>query len=278
MSKAGKIDLHTHSTASDGTLSPFELLGEALQRNIEMLSITDHDCIDAYRELSQLDHPELKLVPGIEFSTLWGNTGIHIVGLDINLDCEGLNRSIARQREVRQLRGRHIAERLEKAGINGVWEGVQKIAGNSVMGRPHFSEYLVENGIVKNPKEAFEKYLGAGRAGDIKHLWLPMPELVDSIIQAGGIAVLAHPAKYKLTNSKLSRLLDAFIEAGGRAMEVISGNQPAHITAKLARLCRQKDLYASSGSDFHRPHQRWSDLGNTPPLPASCAPVWEYWN
>lgn len=272
-----KVDLHTHSTASDGSLSPRTLVEEAVKMDINMLSITDHDTTDAYLELSSINYPSLELIPGIEFSTQWQGVGIHVIGLNVKPASEALVKGVKTQRDARVKRARRIAEKLEKLGVEGVWEGVQQIAGKSVIGRPHFSQYLVENKHVKTTSEAFERYLGSGKTGDVKCFWMSFEEIVDCIRKAGGTAVLAHPAKYKLTNTRLSRLLDDFIDVGGEAMELISGNQNRDITEKLRSLCIKKKLLASCGSDFHQPGQRWANLGMVQALPEDCEPVWETW-
>ena len=272
-----KVDLHTHSTISDGRLTPAELLREAESRGIELFSITDHDSVDAYSKIGQLQHAGVRLIHGIEFSTAWQGIGIHIVGLNVDIDCQVLGNGIALQRKARMERAQRISDKLDKLGMENTWKRVQEIAGQSVIGRPHFAQYLVESGKVKNENEAFKRYLGPGKTGDIKCLWMSMEQTIHCITDSGGIAVLAHPSSYRLTNTRLARLLDDFASCGGVAMEVISGQQTREVTEKLARLCQLKDLYASSGSDFHRPGQAWSELGGQASLPVACKPVWELW-
>ena len=273
-----KIDLHTHSTASDGKLSATELIQRALAKGIDMLSITDHDTVAAYSEFDPQDLAGISIIPGIEFSSRWQKTGIHIVGLNIDLHSKAIQKGLEFQNQARRSRARRIAEKLEKLGIKDAWHEVQILAGESVIGRPHFARYLVEKGYCDSVSQAFSNYLGAGKTGDIKQFWAPYQQVVEWICQAGGTAVLAHPHKYKMTRSKLARLLDDFSSAGGEAMEVISGNQSKDITEQLAKLCQQKQLFASVGSDFHQPGQSWSELGNFPALPGKCTPVWEQWN
>jgi 3',5'-nucleoside bisphosphate phosphatase len=267
------IDLHTHTNASDGKLAPVELLQRAEAKGIELLSITDHDTVAAY---SKIKRPLLTLIPGIEFSTFWNRTGIHIVGLNIDLQSNAITEAIAFQSTARHKRAEAIATNLESKGIKDAFTGAGKIAGNNNIGRPHFAEYLVQTGTCVSIEEAFKKYLGAGKSGDIKKFWATMPQIIDWIHAAGGIAVLAHPLTYKMTRSKLSLLLDDFIAAGGQGIEVVSGKQLPHETRDLARLCNQKKLMASCGSDFHQPGKSWIELGQFPPLPKDCDPVWEY--
>jgi len=268
------IDLHTHTNFSDGKLSPDELVQRAIANGVEILSITDHDTVNAYKHLGKTVN-SITIIPGIEFSTFWNKIGIHIVGLKVDLDSDALKEAIAHQHQARRARSEAIAERLEKMGIKDALTGAQQIAGNDNVGRPHFARYIVNTGAAESINHAFDKFLDS-KSGDIKKFWATMPQIIAWIRDAGGIAVLAHPLKYKLTRTKLIELLDDFIEAGGHGIEVISGKQLAHETSDLAKICDQKDLLASCGSDFHQPDQHWSDLGNYPPLPKDCKPVWEY--
>lgn len=266
------IDLHTHTNASDGKLTPAELLQRAEDRGIRLLSITDHDTVAAY---SKVKYSSLTLVPGIEFSTSWNKTGIHIVGLNIDLQSDSICTGVNFQATARYKRAEEIATKLEHKGIRNAFTGAQKIAGNNNIGRPHFAEYLVQTGACASIEEAFKKYLGSGKAGDIRKYWAAMPQIIKWIRTANGIAVLAHPLTYKLTRMKLSMLLDEFIAAGGQAIEVVSGKQMPHETQGLAKLCNQKKLMASCGSDFHQPDKSRAELGQFPPLPDTCNPVWE---
>ncbi len=272
------VDLHTHTSVSDGKLSPADLVQQAEEAGVDILSITDHDTTDAYTKLQPLKSSSLTLIPGIEFSTQWKKLGIHIVGLNIQLDSDAMRVGIDSQHQARLLRAQRIAEKLDKLGIEDSWAGVKKIAGSSVIGRPHFARFLIESGVVKDMDQAFDKYLGAGKTGDVKQFWAPFVQIVEWIRNAGGTAVLAHPHKYKLTRSKLLALLDDFSEAGGEAMEVLSGKQTNDVTRNLARLCEQKNLLASCGSDFHQPGQPWSVLGRVAALPVGCKAVWENWH
>lgn len=268
------IDLHTHTTASDGALAPQALIEAACAAGITMLSITDHDVIDAYADL---DIPDtLTLIRGIEFSTWHARAGVHIVGLNIAFDNDQLSHVIERQSQARQIRAERIAQRLAKRGIADALTGAARHAGNGAIGRPHFAAYLVEIHAAASIEQAFKKYLG--RDGGIIDVWAPMPEIIAAIHAAGGSAVLAHPAKYGLTRSGLERLVRAFATAGGAAIEVISGMQRPELTRDLANLAARFQLAASIGSDFHQPGQPWAQLGRLPELPIDCRPVWESWN
>ena len=273
-----RIDLHTHTSASDGSLDPMRLCRRAANRGVDYLSITDHDTCAAYLELETAESMPLQLIPGIEFSSYWENTGIHILGLNINLQSDILHEAIASQQKARRLRAEQISVRLEKYGIENALPEVERIAENSYIGRPHFAQHLVNVGKVRNIKEAFRKFLGAGKPGDVKKNWAPMPKIIDWIRGAGGTAILAHPAKYGLTWTKLSTLIDAFSASGGQGIEVISGPQQLQLTERLGKLSVQKKMLASCGSDFHQPENTWSDLGRIVKLPDHCMPVWKEWN
>ncbi len=271
------VDLHTHTNASDGTLSPQELVREARAANVGMLAITDHDTLAGYQQVSGLEPGTIQLISGIELSARWHKTGVHVVGLNIDPDSDSLRQIIATQQQARRARATIIAERLAKRGLGDLLEQANQAAELGNIGRPHFAHALVTNGIVRTFSEAFNKYLGSGKIGDVPPTWLPLDNIVQGIREAGGVAVLAHPDKYAITQSKLARLIDDFRAAGGQALEVISGRQTASRTRELGALCSQKGLHASCGSDFHKPGQSWADLGRHGLLPDNCRPVWDIW-
>ena len=272
-----KYDLHSHTRVSDGRLSPQELIQRAKENNVDVLSITDHDSLGAYKELSAEDMDNITLIPGIEFSTQWRGRGVHILGLNLDLNSAAINEGVAQQEQARSERATLIADRLMKAGLPIKFERVVELANGVNVGRPHFAEHLVELGVVKNMAQAFKKYLGDGKKGDVKQCWAELPQIIQWIVDAGGIAVLAHPLKYKMTRTKLSVLLDEFSEFGGRGVEVVSGSQTSDETALVARLCVEKDLLGSCGSDFHQPNQ-WGEIGRMSAFPSSCEPVWSQWD
>ena len=152
-----------------------------------------------------------------------------------------------------------------------------EVAGASVIGRPHFAAVLLEQGVITRLSDAYKRFLGHGKAGDVRHCWATMSEVCHWIVSAGGTAVLAHPGHYKLTNSKLRELVAEFRGLGGRAIEVVNGIQDKAFTAKLAGLCHEFALQASCGSDFHHPGSSWSEIGRYSALPGNCEPVWESW-
>lgn len=268
-------DLHCHSTASDGRLAPADVVARAAEQGVGVLALTDHDTVAGLAEAEKAAKSfDLRLISGIEFSSQWGRRGVHVVGLNVNVDSTVLKAAVASQLEARDRRSEMIASRLAKLGIQGALQGAKAIAGGAVLGRPHFAQYLVEQGCVKSVNEAFKKYLGAGKPGDVKNIWPELSEVVGWIRSAGGIAVLAHPSKYKMTRTKLCALVSDFAECGGQAMEVSSGLMPPGVSASLARIAQDYDLYASCGSDFHFPGHKWQELGQFSPMPESCRPVW----
>jgi len=268
------FDLHSHTSCSDGVLSPQELVSRAIERGVDVLSITDHDTVDAWKSPPAV-HDKLTLIPGVEFSTQWVSSGIHIVGLNIDPASDAMEEGVRFQTRARMGRALRISENLEKKGIKGAYEGALKRSVSDYVGRPHFAQYLVDTGRVNSIQAAFKKYLGAGKVGDVKQHWAEMEQVIQWIRDAGGTAVLAHPLQYRFTSTRLKRLLDYFIGAGGQAMEVISGRQEAQQAGFLARLCLEKKLLASCGSDFHRPDTAWAELGSFAPLPAGLKPVWD---
>lgn len=271
-----KFDLHCHSHFSDGLLSPQMLVTRAKEREVNVLALTDHDTIAGLILAQQAaDECGITLVNGIEFSSQWGKGGVHIVGLGVDVNSATLKTAIEHQNHARVSRADQIAARLAKAGITGTLEGARLIAGEAVVGRPHFAQYLVNIGAVNNINSAFKKYLGAGKPADVKYQWPDMPTVIDWIHAAGGVAVLAHPCKYDLTRTKMCALISDFAQAGGDALEVISGQQASAMTNDLARIAAANNLAASCGSDFHAPNHPWQELGNFSALPESCRPVWQ---
>jgi len=268
------FDLHAHTTFSDGALIPRDLVKRAIESRVDVLAVTDHDTIDAYQDLGSAING-LSLVPGIEFSTRWESTGIHVLGLNIDLSSDATRAGAEYQTGARLDRARRIGANLEKMGVMDAFDGAMALSAGSYVGRPHFAQYLVSTGKVKSIEAAFKKYLGDGKAGDVRQHWAELPQIIQWIREANGIPVLAHPLKYKLTRSKLKRLLDTFLREGGQGMEVVSGQQTPQQTAEMARLCEQKNLLASCGSDFHVPGRHWGELGVFEPLPDYLTPVWD---
>ena len=271
-------DLHTHTTASDGILRPDELVSRAKLHGVDLLAITDHDTLAGLPLAQEVAIAnDIQLITGIELSCLWQGRGIHIVGLNVDLTNEILLEGVAQQAAVREKRARIISERLEKAGIANAYDGAKAIAGEGEIGRPHFAQYLVKAGAVRSVEQAFKRYLGAGKPGDVKQDWPEIGQAVAWIHAAGGRAVVAHPVKYKLTRTKLRELLTDFKACGGDALEVISGLQTPNITRDMSLMCQQFGLLASCGSDFHSPNAGWQALGGFGKLAPELTPVWHDW-
>ena len=268
------FDLHSHTRCSDGSLEPRELIARASEQGVDVLAITDHDTLDAYSGLS-LKRDRIELIPGIEFSTQWESTGIHVLGLNIDPGSDAMQAGVRFQTEARRVRAHRIGEILEKKGIPDAFAGAEALAQGGYIGRPHFARYLVDCGRARTIEDAFRKYVGDGKPGDVRQHWADLPQVVQWIRDAGGVAVLAHPLKYKLTRTRLKRLLATFIKAGGEGMEVVSGKQNPQQTAGMGQLCEQMNLLASCGSDFHQPDTHWGELGRFPALPRNVTPVWE---
>ena len=268
------FDLHSHTRFSDGSLLPAALIQRALENRVDVLSITDHDTVDAYRNLPQ-DLAGLELVCGIEYSTQWKNTGIHVLGLNIDPESGATEAGVRFQTGARMQRALRIGENLEKRGIEGAYAGAASLANGSYIGRPHFAQHVINIGKAKDMNAAFKNYLGDGKAGDVRQHWAELAQVIQWIRDANGIAVLAHPLKYKLTRTKLKKLLVDFIGLGGEGMEVVSGQQTPQHTSGMVQVRVEMNLLASCGSDFHRPGQRWAELGSFAPLPPRVTPVWE---
>ena len=274
---AVKFDLHSHTTCSDGHLTPTELLQRATDNGVDCLAITDHDTVAAYEAIASVDTSAIDIVTGIELSTRWRGRGVHVIGLNIDIGNKTLLEGIALQQLARVERGKLIAKRLQACGLHISYSAVADAAEGAIVGRPHFARALVAGGFTTSEQQAFKKYLGNGKTGDVRHHWPELPEVISWITAAGGIATLAHPLHYRLTRTKLSELLRDFIAAGGRAMEVVSGQQSPTDTRLLTEFCDDFDLLASIGSDFHRPGNSWSDVGKLTALPKTCVPVWQAW-
>lgn len=247
------IDFHTHSHASDGALAPSALLAEALAAGVEQFAVTDHDTVAGYVALLEGESlpPGFRLLAGTELSSLWSGVGVHVVGLGMDIGHPGFQAGLVRLDAARRERAELIAEKLERRGMPGALAGARAEAGDSQIGRPHFAAWMVSQGHVADANQAFDKYLGAGKPGDVKTCWPGMAEVTEWIVAAGGVAVLAHPLKYKMTRVKLKRCLKDFMAAGGSAMEVYSGRQTREQTLDLCEIANELGLLASAGSDFH---------------------------
>ncbi|WP_086868672.1 RNase RNM [Kosakonia pseudosacchari] len=272
-------DLHSHTTASDGLLSPEQLVHRAIEMRVGTLAITDHDTTDAIpvaRAEIVRAGLDLQLISGVEISTVWENHEIHIVGLNIDIDHPAMRTFLQAQSERRVQRAKLIAERLEKAHIPGAWEGAQRLAQGANVTRGHFARFLVEQGKASNIADVFKKYLARGKTGYVPPQWCTIEQAIDVIHHSGGTAVMAHPGRYNLSAKWLKRLLAYFAQCGGEAMEVAQCQQAPNERTQLAAYARQFGLLASQGSDFHQPCP-WIELGRKLWLPAGVDGVWLKW-
>ncbi|MCN3056243.1 5'-3' exoribonuclease [Escherichia coli] len=272
-------DLHSHTTASDGCLTPEALVHRAVEMRVGTLAITDHDTTAAIapaREEISRSGLALNLIPGVEISTVWENHEIHIVGLNIDITHPLMCEFLAQQTERRNQRAQLIAERLEKAQIPGALEGAQQLAQGGAVTRGHFARFLVECGKASSMADVFKKYLARGKTGYVPPQWCTIEQAIDVIHHSGGKAVLAHPGRYNLSAKWLKRLVAHFAEHHGDAMEVAQCQQSPNERTQLATIARQHHLWASQGSDFHQPCP-WIELGRKLWLPAGVEGVWQLW-
>jgi len=271
-------DLHCHSTASDGSLSPAALVARALDNDVDVLALTDHDGTEGIVAAQQaVQGTGMTLLPGVEISVTWNGATIHIIGLNVDIENQNLQQGLATLRSYRSTRAVEIAKRLEKSGITGAYEGARKYASEVMLGRVHFAKFLVEQGHAKSINDVFKRYLVRNKPGYVPGDWATLADAVTWITEAGGQAVIAHPARYKLTATKLGRLITDFKNAGGVGMEVVSGRQHPEEIKTLARLANKFELMASCGSDFHTPDNNWIELGRLQPMPEICTPIWQSW-
>jgi predicted metal-dependent phosphoesterase TrpH len=271
-------DLHSHSTASDGTLTPRALVQRAAVAQVRALALTDHDTTEGLEEAAHAAAGcALALIPGVELSVTWGGLTVHVVGLNLQPENAMLQQGLARLREFRDWRAGEIARRLAKKGIEGALEGATALSNGRLISRTHFARFLVQKGLAADEKAVFRHYLVKGKPGHVPGQWAGLDEALQWIHGAGGEAVIAHPARYRMTRSKLRRLIGEFKELGGAALEVVSGSHSRDDTFVMARHAADFGLRASAGSDFHTPANPWIDLGRLPPLPEGCIPIWREW-
>ncbi|WP_421237243.1 RNase RNM [Aeromonas jandaei] len=271
-----RFDLHCHTTASDGVLSPAELVRRAAEKEVEVLAITDHDTLaglDEARRTIAAEQLPLRLVSGVEISTGWEHHEIHIVALGVDEKNPQLTDFLAGQQARREERAQEIGRRLEKCLIPGTYEEAKQLAGDAAVTRAHFARVLVARGVADNMQKVFKKYLSRGNKGYAPAQWPEMGEAITAIHAAGGLAVLAHPSRYDLTAKWIKRLLVAFKAAGGDAMEVSLPQQSPQERANLGQWANEYGLAISVGSDFHFP-SNWTELGRHLWLPKEGTPLW----
>ena len=270
-------DLHCHSTLSDGTLEPEALAERAAAGGVELWALTDHDETGGQHRARQaaLDRG-LAWLSGVEISVSFAGETVHIVGLGFDTDDEALTAGLATTRGGRLKRAREMAQGLAQVGIDGALEGALKYVGNpELVSRTHFARFLVETGRCSSTHEVFRRYLVEGRPGYVPHRWAGLGEAVRWIVDAGGVAVIAHPARYRFSPTAEYALFTEFVAHGGRGVEVVTGSHSEAECIRYADMAQEFGLLASRGSDFHAPGESRTDLGALPWLPGRLAPVWE---
>lgn len=271
-----RVDFHSHTKFSDGGLTPQELIDRAVNYQLDVLAITDHDTVSglavAQSHIEQNQLP-ITLVKGIEISCAWKSFEIHIVGLNIDPENAELSALITAQKLARESRALKMAEKLAKCGIENVYEPAKALADKGTITRAHFAKVLLQQGHVGNMQAAFDKYIGRGNRAYVKPQWCEIPEAVKAIHAAGGVAVIAHPVRYDLSTKWLRRLVVDFKQAGGNALEIVLPQMSSDQRKLMLSFCLEYDLLASAGSDFHYP-SKWSDLGRNLKMPEGADPIW----
>jgi len=273
------VDLHCHSTVSDGALAPAAVAARAREHGVDVWALTDHDEVGGIAEARAAAHAlGLRFVSGVEISVTWAGRTVHIVGLGFDERNEALRAGLAATRSGRERRAREIARQLQAAGIDGAFDGALKHVGNpDLISRTHFARYLVERGVCADTAEVFRNYLIEGKPGYVPHRWADLAEAIGWIRGAGGIAVVAHPGRYDFNELELDVFLNEFKRLGGVGIEVITGSHTEDEFGRFARIARQYGFLASRGADFHAPGESHAELGTLPPLPADLVPVWRDW-
>ncbi len=270
-------DLHCHSVVSDGTLTPEALAPRAKANGVELWALTDHDEIGGQdRAIAAARQAGLPYLTGVEVSVTFVNVTVHIIGLGFDHTDPALVAGLKQTRGGREERARDMGADLAKVGIPGAYEGAMKYVGNpELISRSHFARYIVEAGFCTDTNAVFRKYLAEGKPGFVPHRWASLGDAVGWITGAGGVAVVAHPGRYKFTANEEFALFTEFKTHGGQGVEVVTGAHGQADYVKYAEFCREFDLLASRGSDFHSPDESHTDLGKLPDLPGGVTPVWE---
>jgi predicted metal-dependent phosphoesterase TrpH len=270
-------DLHCHSVVSDGTLTPEALAARAKANGVQLWALTDHDEIGGQeRAMAAAKAEGMKYLTGVEISITFAGKTVHIVGLGFDHKNEALVQGLRNTRGGRSERAKEMSDGLAKVGIQGAYEGSLKYVGNpELISRTHFARFLVETGVCKDTSEVFRKYLTENKPGFVPHRWASLENAVTWITGAGGIAVIAHPARYGFTANEEFALFTEFKNHGGRGVEVITGSHSSADALQYADTALEFELAASRGSDFHSPEESHTDLGTLPWLPGQLTPVWE---
>lgn len=270
-------DLHCHSVISDGTLTPEALAERAKANGVELWALTDHDEVGGQdRAMAAARAQGLPYLTGTEISITFADKTVHIVGLGFDAHNTDLVEGLRRTRGGRGDRAQEMSDGLAKVGIHGAYEGALRYAGNpELISRTHFARHLVETGVCSDTSEVFRKFLTEGKPGFVPHRWARLKEAVQWITGAGGVAVIAHPARYGFSPNEEYALFSEFKAHGGRAVEVVTGSHSSQEAVRYAETALEFDLAASRGSDFHSPDESRIDLGTLPLLPGQLTPVWE---
>jgi 3',5'-nucleoside bisphosphate phosphatase len=272
------IDLHCHSTASDGALTPAAVVVRAAAQGVRVLALTDHDTVDGIDEAARAATSHgVHLIPAAELSCQWQGRELHVVGLGIDPAAGSLREGLARVRELRKARLKEILRKLARAGIDDLGNDPRDLAGGGMPTRMHIARALVGAGHVSSLQRAFDRYLRRGRPAWVRPRWPEMREVITLIRRGGGRAVLAHPLAYGMTGAWLRRTLEAFRDAGGEGVEVVCGNTDRQRISTATGQALRAGLLGSVGSDFHDPDNPWIELGRLQRLPSSVTPVWRHW-
>ncbi|HNV59275.1 MAG TPA: 3',5'-nucleoside bisphosphate phosphatase [Rhodoferax sp.] len=277
MNPIQNADLHCHSTVSDGTLTPEALAERSRAHGVELWALTDHDEIGGqHRAAAAAKAQGMRYLTGTEISVTFIGQTVHIVGLGFDADDQTLQSGLRQTRGGREERAMEMSDGLAKVGIKGAYEGALKFVGNpELISRTHFARFLVESGVCRETNEVFRKYLTEGKPGFVPHRWATLKDAVSWITGAGGMAVIAHPARYKFTPNEEFALFTEFKALGGQGVEVVTGSHTVAEYAIYADTAREFGLAASRGSDFHSPDESHTELGTLPLLPANLTPIWE---
>ena len=270
-------DLHCHSIVSDGTLTPEQLAERASNNGVELWALTDHDEIAGqHRAAAAAKANGMRYLTGTEISVTFAGETVHIVGLGFDPDDAEMQQGLQNTRGGREQRAMEMSDGLANVGIKGAYDGALKFVSNPrLISRTHFARFLVEGGYCKDTSEVFRKYLTEGKPGYVAHRWAGLKDAVQWITRANGIAVIAHPARYKFTPNEEYALFTEFKAHGGRGVEVVTGSHSALEYVRYAETAKEFGLAASRGSDFHSPDESHTDLGSLPFLPGGLTPVWE---
>jgi predicted metal-dependent phosphoesterase TrpH len=270
-------DLHCHSVVSDGTLTPEQLAARAKANGVALWALTDHDEVGGQdRALAAAQANGLKYLTGVEISITFAGKTVHIVGLGFDAHDAQLIEGLRRTRGGRGERAQEMSQGLAQVGIHGAYEGALKYVGNpELISRTHFARFLVESGVCHDTHEVFRRFLTEGNPGFVPHRWATLKDAVHWIVQAGGMAIIAHPARYGFSANEEYALFTEFKQFGGQGVEVVTGSHTPDEYVTYAEMAKEFDLYASRGSDFHSPDESRVDLGTLPWLPGQLTPVWD---